>query len=94
MLFTKNWKSQVLLPKPEFNLVVILENKGILEAKVVSYSYEIDLARVISLLSVGSYKEGFLISNLYNKMINKGIRVISLNNVVQAINILGGNQND
>ncbi len=75
--------------------VIVLEQDGVLEARTVSYSsrnnYEIELNNIVSIIAVDSYREGVRISQLYNKMVAKKIKVQSLNKIVKAINILGSN---
>ena len=100
MLDKTMWKGQVEVISPklqEWNTrseaVVILEENGVLEARPVSYScrnnQEIEFPNIVSVLAVDTYREGIRISQLYNKMVNKGIKVSSLNSIVEALNILG-----
>jgi len=73
--------------------VIVLEQDGVLEARAVSYSsrnnYEIELNNIVSIIAVETYREGVMISQLYNKMVNKGIVIRNLQKIVEAINILG-----
>lgn len=82
--------------KTRSEAVIIIEENGILEARPVSYSIrntqEIEQDNIVAILTVETYREATKISKLYNNMINRGIRVQSLNNLVQAIEILGESQ--
>lgn len=100
MLTTERWKNQVTVASEKLQewrtrseAVIVLEQDGILEARAVSYSsrnnYEIELNNIVSIIAVETYREGVMISQLYNKMVNRGIKVKNLQKVVQAVEILG-----
>ena len=100
MLDTNKWRSQVEVISPRLQewktkseAVIVLEENGVLKAETVTYSsknnYEIELSNIVSILAVETYKEGVKISQLYNRMVAKKIKVQSLNKIVEAINILG-----
>ena len=100
MLTTERWKSQVTVVSEKLQgwrtrseAVIVLEQDGVLEARAVSYSsrnnYEIELNNIVSIIAVETYREGVMISQLYNKMVNKGIVIRNLQKIVEAINILG-----
>lgn len=96
MLDTKRWKTKVEVISPKLQewktqsqIVVIAEEDGVLKAKTVSSVNEVE--NPVSILAVDTYREGVRISQLYNRMIAKNIKVQSLNKIVDAINILGGN---
>jgi len=100
VLTTERWKSQVTVVSEKLQgwrtrseAVIVLEQDGVLEARAVSYSsrnnYEIELNNIVSIIAVETYREGVMISQLYNKMVNKGIVIRNLQKIVEAINILG-----
>lgn len=100
MLETKMWRNQVEVISPKLkewktqcDVVVVIEENGVLKARTVSYSSrnsdEIEPNNLVAVLAVGSYREGVRISQLYNRMVAKKIKVQSLNSIVDAINILG-----
>jgi hypothetical protein len=96
MLDTKRWKTKVEVISPKLQewktqsqIVVIAEEDGVLKAKTVSNVNEVE--NPVSILAVETYREGVKISQLYNRMVAKRIKVQSLNKIVEAINILGEN---
>jgi len=98
MLDKTMWKNQVEVISPKLQewktqsqVVIVTEDNGVLKAKTIQNTNELELKNLISILAVDSYKEGIRISQLYNNMVAKKIRVQSLNKIVEAINILGSN---
>lgn len=103
MLDTNKWRSQVEVISPRLQewktkseAVIVLEENGVLKARTATYSsknnYEIELSNIVSILAVETYREGVKISQLYNRMISRGIKPSSLNSVVEAVHILGEKQ--
>jgi len=94
-MLAKTWVKEDIAPiLKRFYAVRIVQEENVLVARPVSYSLqstdEIDLDTIISIYGVDSEREALRISNLFNKMISKKIKVTLLS-IVDAVNILGDN---
>ena len=92
-MLAKTWVKEDIAPiLKRFYAVRIVQEENVLVARPVSYSLqstdEIDLDTIISIYGVDSEREALRISNLFNKMISKKIKVTLLS-IVDAVNILG-----
>ena len=95
-MLAKTWVKEDTAPilKRFYAVRIVQEEENVLVARPVSYSLqntdEIDLDTIISIYGVDSEREALRISNLFNKMISKKIKVTLLS-IVDAVNILGDN---
>jgi len=95
-MLAKIWVKEdtALILKRFYAVRIVQEEENVLVARPVSYSLqntdEIDLDTIISIYGVDSEREALRISNLFNKMISKKIKVTLLS-IVDAVNILGDN---
>ena len=92
-MLAKTWVKEDTAPiLKRFYAVRIVQEEDVLVARPVSYSLqntdEIDLDTIISIYGVDSEREALRISNLFNKMISKKVKVTLLS-IVDAVNILG-----
>lgn len=91
-MWNRAWR--VSLPKnnshsSKENAVVLISEESGICARVISQSQEVDTANIVSYLSIDSLEMGDKIANLYNRMLSLKIRPYCLNNVVNAVRMIG-----